>query len=109
MTILIRGGRILDPARKIDRVGDLYIENGKIVKRCSLSGNTSYIPDCFFHLFRRHFLSMNCAGSSGYAFVHQSAADIIRSRIQTREDAIPPHLNPRGLNVFYKPMKNDTS
>ncbi|MDP6957710.1 MAG: dihydroorotase [Planctomycetota bacterium] len=36
MTILIRGGRVFDPARKIDRVGDLYIENGKIVKRCSV-------------------------------------------------------------------------
>ena len=29
--ILIRGGRVIDPARQIDRVADLLIEDGKIV------------------------------------------------------------------------------
>lgn len=30
MNILIQGGRIIDPASKMDAVGDLYIQNGKI-------------------------------------------------------------------------------
>ncbi len=36
MTLLIRGGRVVDPARKIDRVQDLYIQDGKMVSRCSV-------------------------------------------------------------------------
>ena len=31
MTLLLKGGRIIDPARNLDRIGDLWIENGKIV------------------------------------------------------------------------------
>jgi len=30
MTIVLKGGRIIDPSRKADRTGDLLIENGKI-------------------------------------------------------------------------------
>ena len=33
MTILIKGGRILDPATKTDDVMDLFIEDGVITKR----------------------------------------------------------------------------
>jgi dihydroorotase len=34
MTLRIQGGRVIDPARKVDRVQDLYIRDGKIVNRC---------------------------------------------------------------------------
>ena len=30
MTLLLKGGRVVDPSRKADRTGDLLIENGKI-------------------------------------------------------------------------------
>jgi dihydroorotase len=32
MTLLLKGGRMIDPSRKVDRTGDLLIENGKIVQ-----------------------------------------------------------------------------
>lgn len=32
MSLVIRGGRLYDPAQEIDRVGDLFIENGKIAE-----------------------------------------------------------------------------
>lgn len=31
MTLCLKGGRMIDPSRKLDRTGDLWIENGKIV------------------------------------------------------------------------------
>jgi dihydroorotase len=31
MTLLLKGGRMIDPSRKLDRTGDLLIDNGKIV------------------------------------------------------------------------------
>ena len=30
MTLLLKGGRVVDPSRKADGTGDLLIENGKI-------------------------------------------------------------------------------
>ena len=42
MTILLKGGRVVDPSRKVDGTGDLLIENGKItapVKGATLIGN----------------------------------------------------------------------
>ena len=32
MNILIRNGRIIDPATKTDEISDLYIEGGKVKK-----------------------------------------------------------------------------
>jgi dihydroorotase len=32
MTLQLKGGRLIDPSRKLDRTGDLRIENGKIVQ-----------------------------------------------------------------------------
>ena len=37
MKIIIQGGRILDPANKIDAIGDLTIEAGKIISKAELS------------------------------------------------------------------------
>lgn len=37
MTILIKGGRILDPATKTDDVMDLFIEDGVITKEGKIS------------------------------------------------------------------------
>ena len=31
MTTIIRNGRVIDPANKLDQIGDLYIDDGKIV------------------------------------------------------------------------------
>ncbi len=31
MTLLLKGGRMIDPSRKMDSKADLLIENGKIV------------------------------------------------------------------------------
>jgi dihydroorotase len=31
MTILIRGGRIIDPSQNIDQIGDLFIQDGRVV------------------------------------------------------------------------------
>jgi dihydroorotase len=39
MAILIKNGRIIDPSAKLDKVGDLLIENGKISKVCG-GGNS---------------------------------------------------------------------
>jgi len=30
-TLVIRGGRIIDPSQNVDRVGDLVIEDGRVV------------------------------------------------------------------------------
>ena len=38
MTLVIRGGRVFDPARKIDRVADVLIENGTITKIGKVGG-----------------------------------------------------------------------
>ena len=33
--IVVRGGRLIDPARGIDKLGDLLIEDGKILLACA--------------------------------------------------------------------------
>ena len=32
MRLLIKGGRIIDPAHQVDQVGDLFIEQGRVVQ-----------------------------------------------------------------------------
>jgi predicted amidohydrolase len=49
MTLLLKGGRMIDPSRKVDRTGDLLIENGRLRKafparRFWISGGRSSSP-----------------------------------------------------------------
>ena len=47
MLIQIKNIRIVDPACKVDKVGDIFIENGKIVDK--LSAKPEKIIDGYFY------------------------------------------------------------
>jgi dihydroorotase len=42
MTLLLKGGRIIDPAQKIDEVSDLLVENGRIAEIGSISAKKGW-------------------------------------------------------------------
>jgi dihydroorotase len=42
---IIRNGRVIDPANKRDKVGDVYIENGKIAERSEVRGQKSEVDE----------------------------------------------------------------
>jgi dihydroorotase len=45
-TLLLRHGRIIDPARKFDAVGDLLIRDGRIAEVGTVSGPADEVIDC---------------------------------------------------------------
>ncbi|MFH1965376.1 MAG: dihydroorotase [Acidobacteriota bacterium] len=42
MTLLLKGGRIIDPGRNLDEVSDILVENGRIVDTGSFSGKEGW-------------------------------------------------------------------
>ena len=42
MTLLLKGGRIIDPTRNLDEVSDILVENGRIVDTGSFSGKEGW-------------------------------------------------------------------
>ncbi len=42
---IIRNGRVIDPANKRDKVGDVYIEDGKIAERSEVRGQKSEVDE----------------------------------------------------------------
>ncbi|HUQ70718.1 MAG TPA: dihydroorotase, partial [Planctomycetaceae bacterium] len=45
-TLLLRNGRIIDPARKFDAVGDVLIRDGRIAEVGTVGGQADEVVDC---------------------------------------------------------------
>ena len=59
------------------------------------------------HVRSAHLLTVHATGRSRDRFVHECAAEVVRTRLQAESRAFHTHFDPRGLNVFDVRMQDE--